>query len=81
MRIDRFTLLHGLRSAALRERDRRQAADEARAEEAREWLMREYDAMAARLGIEPMGSKDRDPAPPPPDARNAPRRTWPPPSF
>jgi len=48
MRIDRFTLLHGLRAAANRERERRQAAEEAEIAEARELFYRYLDEIAAR---------------------------------
>jgi hypothetical protein len=48
MRIDRFALLHGLRAAANRERERRQAAEEAEIAEARELFYRYLDEIAAR---------------------------------
>lgn len=52
MRIDRYTLLHGLRSAAVREQARREALLAAKAEEAREWLDAKYSEMARNLGLE-----------------------------
>ena len=48
MRVDRFTLLHRLRAAAVRERERRQADEAVQVAEARELFYRQLDEMAAR---------------------------------
>jgi len=53
MRIDRFALLHGFRAAAVRERERRRAAEEVEVAEARDFFYRELDAMAARRRASP----------------------------